>query len=229
MGKTITVSIGNRWRVFELSYLYTAIMFKSINTALCLLLSLSCTPVNLSQEDYQEEEYKLQAIEFNNRARINAQYQRYESALMLYDKAIELDERYYNPHLGKRSIYVSLGEYEKALQESEMVIKKKPDLAEEWAFSGMLHEWLGDSVTAFQYYQKSIELYDDIISDPENSDEIARVRFNRAMSFILLGEDTKGREELKKIKDENPDLALPDELINIKSEYMKWMLAKDEK
>ncbi len=194
-------------------------MIKSISISLSFLLIIACSPNKLDNGGFQKK-----AIEYKNKGALSAQFNKYDSALFYYDKAIELDETDYLPHLRKRGIYLSLEEYDKALRESEIVLNKKPDLAKEWTFTGMLHEWLGDTITAFIYYNKSIELYDDRIANPEKENEIEANKTQRAISYILVGEEGKAREELQKLKDDNPDNAMSEELFEIdKSEYMKRM------
>lgn len=130
--------------------------------------------------------YNRIAIELNDKAVYQIQIGNNDSALILFDKSIAIDETYYIPHSNKAGIYISKKEFGKALSEMEMVIKKKPDLAEGWTFAGMLHEGLGDTLIAKNYFKKSVELFDERIFNPDKRESIIANRLNRAVSLILL-------------------------------------------
>jgi len=175
---------------------------------LILILLTSC-----SGKD-KKEVYNPKAIELNNKAVLQMQKSNNDSALMLFDKAIEIDKTYYLPHVNKVGIYVGKKEFEKALAEIEIAITEKPDYAEGWAFAGMLHYGLGDTLEAKTYYKKSVEIFDKKILNPEEKEHIIANRMNRAVSLILLGQDKDGQDELKKLKAENPDNKVLDEFLN---------------
>lgn len=162
--------------------------------------------------------YNSKAIEMNNKAVKYTQTFKEDSALILYDKAIELDETYYVPHSNKINIYVSKKQFDKAVYESEMVIKKKPDLAEGWVFAGMLYDRQGETEKARKYYEKSIEIFDDRIANPGKEEMILANRLNRAFSYILLGQVEKGKTELTLLKQEEPENFMIDEFLKISKE-----------
>jgi tetratricopeptide (TPR) repeat protein len=161
----------------------------------------------------KKEIYNHKAIELNNKATELLRRSNNDSALILFDKAIAIDETYYIPHSNKVGIYITKKEYDKALYEIEMIIKKKPDLAEGWTYAGMLREGLGDTLVAKKYYEKSVEIFNERILNPEKEKQIIANRLNRAVSLILLGQEKDGKEELKKLKGEKPDYKFIDELI----------------
>ena len=144
-----------------------------------------------------------------------------DSALILYDKAIELDETYYLPHSNKINIYLGRKQFDEAVYESEMVIKKKPDLAEGWVFAGILYDRKGEIEKAEQYYKKSIEIFNDRIANSDKADMISANRLNRAFSYILLGQEEKGKAEMTLLKKEEPENIMIDEFLKIsKEEYI---------
>ena len=173
--------------------------------------------------------YNPKAIEFNDKAVELMQRSEYDSALILFDKAIEIDKIYYLPHSNKTTIYVRLKQLDKALHESEMVVKKKPDLAEGWTLAGMLHDRLNDTLMAMKYYNKSIEIYDERILDPKKKSHIAVNKFNRAVTLILLGKEKEGKDEMLKLKLENPDDLMIDEFIDMnKEEYIRQIIDNEQ-
>lgn len=197
-------------------------MLKYCQIALILLLLYSCK----SQE--MRNSYNTKAIEFNNQAVELMMAGNYDSALIVFDKAIKLDESYYLPHSSKSNIYVLRKEFHNALIESELVIKKQPDLAEGWVYSGMLYDRKGESKTANKYYQKSIEIFTKRISNPEKQHMISTNRLNRAYSYILLGETEKGKKELQSLKEEEPENFMIDQLLNTsKEDYINQLFGED--
>ena len=162
----------------------------------------------------KKEVYNPKAIELNKKAVSQMQKLNNDSALILFDKAIEIDKTYYLPHANKVGIYVRKKEFEKALTEMETAITEKPDYAEGWAFAGMLHYGLGDTLLAETYYKKSIEIFDKKILNPEEKEHIIANRLNRAVSLILLGQEKNGKDELKKLKTEDPGNKVFDVFLN---------------
>ncbi len=170
-------------------------------------------------------EVNPKAIELNNKAVQLMQRRDYDKALVLFNKAIEIDENYHILYSNMTTLYLNKKQYDKALQASNKVIEIKPDLAEAWTFAGMLYDRMGDSLTAKQYYRKSIELYDERIDDPEKVKFLFANRLNRAFSLILLGNEKEGKDEMRKLKSENPDNLTINDFLNLnKKEYIKQMI-----
>jgi tetratricopeptide (TPR) repeat protein len=119
------------------------------------------------------------------------------------------------PHSNKVTVYVSQADYKKALHESELAIEKRPDLAEGWTMAGLLNEKLGDTIKASQYYQKSIDLFEARINDPQKKDQIMANKLSKALSMILIGKEQEGKDELNKLKKENPDNFMIDQFLKI--------------
>ena len=194
---------------------------KHILTAcLVLIFMISC-----SEKKKNKSEIDPKALELNEQGVKFMKEFKNDSALILFDKAIEADETYYQPNSSKAGIYINLREYPKALVESELAIKKNPDFAEGWTRAGMLNEKLGNSEKAAKYYQKSIELFDKRINDPEKKDRIVQNKLSRALSLVLLGKEDKAKEELTKLKNENPNNSMITNFMDIKKkEFLEQIL-----
>ena len=172
--------------------------------------------------------YNPKAVELNNRGIGWMKRSNPDSALILFDKAIAMDKTYYIPHSNKIGIYISKKEFEKALAESEMVVQLKPDLAEAWNFTGMLHDGLGDSVDAKKCYQKSIELFDQRISDSQNKEKLFANRLQRAFCLILLGKEKEGKEEMKKLQSEKPNDLVTEQFLQMnKHDFINEIFKKE--
>ncbi|MFY9150862.1 MAG: hypothetical protein WAO52_02525 [Prolixibacteraceae bacterium] len=197
-------------------------MYKSIILILLGIVLISCT------EKKKQETYNPKAIELNNKGVGLMKSAEYDSALIVFDRAIETDKNYYLPHSNKTGIYIGLQEFDKALTESDLAIRKKPDFAEGWIMAGLLHEKLGDSLTASSYFQKSVDLYDKLINDPANKDRIVKNKINRAFAIIIQGKEKEGKEELSKLKAENPDNIMIGEFLTMnKDEFVKQLFGEN--
>ncbi len=79
------------------------------------------------------------------------------------------------------------------------------------------------------YYKKSIEIFDERITNPEKKTYLEANKRNRAISFILMGEEETGRNELKKLKEVHPDDEFLDELIKwTKQDYLNRIFDDNE-
>jgi len=137
------------------------------------------------------------------------------------NKAIEIDTTYYVVYVNKCSLYCSMKDYKNALTQIQKEITVKPDLAEAWTFGGILSDKLGDTATAMAYYKRSVELFDERITDPSKHEFLDANQRNRAVSLILMGQDEQGRNELKRQKEVHPDDKSLDDLIKLdKRKYL---------
>jgi tetratricopeptide (TPR) repeat protein len=196
-------------------------MKKIIILNLTLAITIYCS----GQE--KKEHYNPKAIEMNNKAAKLMQIGKNDSALILFDKAIEIDKTYYLAHSNKIGIYLDKKDLDKALIESEKCLALKPDYVEGWTLAGLLYDTKGKSSKALNCYNKSIELLDKSIADPNKKNNIKSNRASRAVSLILMGKETEGKNELRKLKSEYPDMIGLDELLKInKKDYLKLMAAK---
>lgn len=187
-----------------------------------LTLHLIFALLALTQCNSQEKKsaYHVAAIELNNKAMGFMRVQNCDSALIYLDRAITVDSNSYVLHSNKCAVYCSLKDYQKALIESQKVINIKTDLAEGWTFSGMLYDKLGDTINALKSYRKSIEIFDERISNPDKQKSLEGNKLNRAFSLILMGQEEMGRSELKKLKIAYPQDNTLDGFLNLtKKDY----------
>ena len=184
-------------------------MKKIIILNLLVLLVISCN-VQEKQASYNPE-----AIELNNQATELIQQSKNDSALMLLDKAIAMDETYYLPHINKLKIYLERNDVDKALLECEKSLDKKPDYVEGWTTAAMLYDLQGKETKALEYYKKGIDLYDKKISESDQKDDIKANRLRRAFVLVLSGQEKEGKEEMNKLQSEFPDLTMIDEFLKL--------------
>lgn len=187
--------------------------------SICILI-FSCQDRKLS--------FNPEAIDLNNKACELMKNMMNDSALILLDKATTFDKNYYTAYGNKIEIYCQRKDYKKALIEAENQLRAKPDLAEGWTGAGILYNKLGDTIKAKEYYKRSIEIYSNRILNPDKKEHININRINRALSLILLGLEAEGKKELEKLKAENNDNLMIDELLKTNKQEIENQIFKNE-
>lgn len=167
-------------------------------------------------------EFDAEAIALNKRAVQLMRTNKLDSAEILLDKAIKADETYYVAYANKATLYINKTAYSKALKELEQALEINPKLPESWLMAGMLSERIGDATKANKYYQKSVDEFDKILSASEPNAITTPNRVSRAMALILMGKEQEGREEMTKLKQENPENMAIEEMSKIdKKDFVK--------
>jgi len=155
------------------------------------------------------------AISYNNRAAKHLQAENYDSALVLINKALDVDSNYIVGYANKISIYMKLKDYKNALIISDKALKIDPDYAEGYLEAGTICDIMGDSTRAFDYYKKGIVYYDKRISNPKDQKKLINSRLNRACLLRYSGKEMEGKRELEKLKAENLGIQLIDDFIKM--------------
>lgn len=158
-------------------------------------LTVSCNSQTHSDSDNE-------AIELNNQA-IKIINSDPDSALILLDKATNINKKNYVAYNNKVSVYCSKGDYENAIKAAKQGLKVKPDLAEAVTMLGMLYDYTGQPDKAKEQYQKAIDLYDNRISTSDKDKQANRL--NKAHALLLIGNKTEGQKEVQELFKENPD------------------------
>ena len=176
-------------------------MKRIITLSLIAIVAIFC----IGQE--KKENYNSKAVKMNNKAiELMRKFKNDSAALILFDKAVELDKTYYLPHFFKGVIYLNRNDLNKALFEYETSINLKPDCSECWLMAAMLYDLKGETKNALKYYQKCIDLVDSKISDPDKKNKIKSYRLNRAILLVLIGQEKEGKQEMSQLKSEYPDM-----------------------
>lgn len=188
-----------------------------------MILTIACSPTQKPSE--KKGEINPEAIELNQRGFESMNRGAIDSALNLFNRAIEADSNYVATYSNKASAYILIRQYEKALRESELTNLKNPGNAEGWSTTGMLSDRLNDSVKAVQSYQKCLEILDKNLSEQKDKEKISQIRLRKALIYILLNDETKATETINQILAENPDNPTIKNFLKIKKEtFMEQML-----
>jgi tetratricopeptide (TPR) repeat protein len=151
--------------------------------------------------DHQREKtaYHPMAIRLNNKAIALIQEGKTDSALIFLDSAIKIDPSYHIAYANKSKIYCELGDLNQASVFAEKQILVKPDLAEGCTWTGLLFDKLGDTLKAFAYYRKSVEIYDVRLLRNKDQKEAQANLLNKAFSLKLLGQEQMSQDTFKKM------------------------------
>jgi tetratricopeptide (TPR) repeat protein len=158
-------------------------------------LIVSCN--SKTSETFDEE-----AVALNNQA-TEIMIVNPDSALILLDKAIEIDPNFSAAYSNMATIFCSKGDYENAIKSANLLTKVDPDLAEAVTFLGMLYDFTGQPDNARVQYQRAIELYNKRLSTTAKNKQANR--FNRAHVLLLIGDQSTGGQEVQSLLHENPD------------------------
>jgi tetratricopeptide (TPR) repeat protein len=145
---------------------------------------------------------------------------------VLLNKSIEMDQSYYPAYTNKIAVYWNLKDYSSALSVSEKLTTLFPGRIEGWQISGMLSDIMGDTLKARQCHSKTLDLLNAQIARQKNDDSMKIIRFNRALTLLLLGNENEAKKEIQLVKDLFPKDQLPsDDIIDqyfamSKSDYM---------
>jgi len=164
---------------------------------LILFLFASC---NKAQDQYNLKSIELndQAIKRMRQGMMSSGKEKedyYNKALKLFNEAIEIDSSFINSYDNKVSILVDLKRYTEAIDVLELKLMRQPDLAEGYFFLGLLYESINDTVNAYKFYNKSIDIFEERISQGKM---IEANEINLACSYIMINEEEKGNRLLEK-------------------------------
>jgi tetratricopeptide (TPR) repeat protein len=179
------------------------------------ILTVSCTA-------HTEKKNKQEAIDLNNQA-VKIMSENPDSALILLDRAIEIDKNDYLFYSNKANIFLARKDYAKAISSLEKAVDVNPDLAEGSLFLGILYDKTDQTEKAKKLYERAISIFDNRLKKHEKY-ELSN-RMNRAVTLILLGQINQGKKELEKLLTENPENTVLQYLQNFdKEKYFNEIL-----
>ncbi len=192
----------------------------------------------LACENSQEQQQKLraEATEIHEEGLKKLQAGNLDDAISLFDEAIAKDKTFADPHTNKVEVYLNQSAYEKAIDEIDIVLKKAPQVAENWVLAGIFEEKKGNKEKAFEYYEKSILKFEDRIEKnktEETSDEFeyanADDEIGILFSYILLEDFDRLDKAITDFEDKNPGSPIIESLLEFnKDVYMENLFADFE-
>lgn len=183
-----------------------------------------------------KENDRALAEQLNNEAVDQLQKQNFEKATELLNSSIEADDTYAEPHAYLIQIYLNESKFDAALAESEIVIEKSPEEAENWVLAGILTEKKGNKEKAFSYYEESIKWFEKRLEEEKaNLDEDVdhelplQNEINIVFSYMLLEEYNKSNELIEGLEERFPNNAMIQNLYDFDKEmYMDSLFPEME-
>lgn len=144
------------------------------------------------------------AIQLNDSAvKSVVQYQSYETAVTLLDKALQIDSNYLMALANKCSYEIALHRYDQAINTAKRMIKLKPRAPEYFVSGGLAYFLSGDSTSSQKYFQEAVAIYDRILDTMnKKSNAYKLVLMGKAVNLIFSGDSPKSNVILKYL-DEN--------------------------
>lgn len=176
----------------------------------------------------QENNREL-AEQLNNEAIDQLQKENFEKAIELLNSAIEADDTYSEPHAYLIQIHLTQADFDAALTESEVVLEKAPEEAENWVLAGILTEKKGNKEKAFSYYEESIKWFQkrldeekENLDENENHELPFQNEVNIIFSYMLLEDEDKSFQLIEDLEERFPDNAMIQNLYDFSKEmYME--------
>lgn len=139
----------------------------------------SCTPNSESQN----------ALKYNNTA-ISFATKNIDSAIYYFDKAIAMDSNYLLAYQNKANLLTSIGEYNKALAQVN-ILSSKLENSETYKMKGLLNDLTSQKTIATENYAKSIVLIDDEVKRVNDFLKYKKL-YQKGTMYLLLNKNQEG-------------------------------------
>lgn len=130
------------------------------------------------------------------------------AAFSLLTAVLERDPKYSLVYSNLAAIYLENGDTTQAIAMMKQRLDIEPELAEGWQAIGFFHDKTGDSTSAFTFYQKSIDCFDNRLKlgkQYANPNDLVYYYDNmagRAYSLLLLGQTAASHNAVRELLDE---------------------------
>ena len=147
-----------------------------------LLVALLAIPALAQHNEEAQAAYKLAEREFNR--------QKYEEAMVHYDKAIEIDPAWVNAHLRRAFCLSMLKRYEDAIKDYDAVLAKQPELI--YALNSR-----GSALNKLERYDEAMDMCNQVLSLDKKNTEAYN---NRGWAKEFTGDHEGACKDWKKSK-----------------------------
>lgn len=172
------------------------------------LAILIISNITLSQEPKRNTQYNPESIELQNQAMemlfnnlINrAEY--IDSALVMLEKAYQLDSTFYHALILKIGLYTEKEDYNSAIETTHKVLNNNPDHAELIMSLGMFYDFIDKNNLATKYYKSAIDIFKKRVQYGKFSEAYNQMHIG--LCLVFLGEENKGKALILK-HENNPE------------------------
>jgi len=157
-----------------------------------------------------EKKVDTAAVQLNNQAMTLVAFidnpDSSRKAISLLDKATTIDTNYFLGYYNKLMFYNQLKQFDKAILTVNKLIQLRPTAHDLYLTGGLLNEQLGDTVSSKSYFEKSLAILNSVLETMSTTNrDYEMIVSNQAINLIMLGDQNKANEILKKVHDGQTD------------------------
>lgn len=125
-----------------------------------------------------------------------------KKALLFLDSATAIDNNCFLCYYNKLMFLYSLKEYGKAVETLNECIRLNPSAQDLYLTAGILYERVGDTVSAKEYFQKSLKICNNVLDTMTNTNtDYEMLVNNKAVNLIMLRDKVEANKILKTLYD----------------------------
>lgn len=127
-------------------------------------------------------------------------------ALSFLDSATMIDNKCFLCYQNKLMFLFSLKRYDKAIQTNDTLISLAPNAHDLYLTGGILCEANKDTVSSMKYFRKCLSICNSVLDTMNRSNrDYTMLASNKAICMIMLGDQMKANDVLKKLYDTEPN------------------------
>ena len=147
-----------------------------------------------------------EAVQLNNRAMMLVAFMdnpdSSRKAISLLDEATVIDSSYFLGFYNKLMFYNQLKQFDKAILTINKLIQLRPKAHDLYLSGGIYYELLGDTISSKAYFEKSLAICTDVLDTlSRKNNNYEMLAGNAAINLIMLGDQARANELLKKLND----------------------------
>lgn len=130
----------------------------------------------------------------------------YPKAILLLDKATDIDSNYYNAYSYKLSLQWMLKKYNDALETAIHINRIRPNFPDSYVTIGLLYEKLRDTISSLKYFNSALKKYDNILDTMSIKNKMYDAYLmNKGLDLIFAGQQINGNKILKQLYEKSHD------------------------
>ena len=170
------------------------------------------------------------AVDLNNKAMTLVRFidnvDSSKKAISLLDNATSIDSNYFLGYYNKLMFFNQLKQFDKAVLTINKLIQLRPSAHDLYLTGGILYERIGDTISSKKYFEKSLTICNTVLDTMNKTNrDYEMLVGNEAVNLIMLGDEIKANELLKKLYDSQTDEALKKMTLSMMNKSKKELLA----